>query len=262
MIDSRFRTSGSTSDFIFDLAEVISLPPNTIAYVGDVCIPISWYTVISDVNDRLYFSFPSLYMLSTYIKLPQGSYSGASLAESIKSLLDEQLLSTGEHINVAYTEHTNLLTLALSDGHAFSIYSDLGLQKENLANFSNTAWGVASLPNRTASGLLNLTDTATIGFWGLFPDIRHIHQVLISSDSFGNHKVMGPQGSQNCIKRVPIAANFGEVSVYDTVNPFDFIECGNSTLSRLRFKITDVRGHVIDLNEMPVSFSIFLTITD
>ena len=73
---------------------------------------------------------------------------------------------------------------------------------------------------------------------------------------------MGPQGSQNCIKRVPLAANFGEVSVYDAINPFNFIECGSSTLSRMSFKITDVRGRVIDFNAMPVSFSIFLTIKE
>ena len=124
MIDSRFRTSGSSSDFIFDLPEVLSLPPNTIAYVGDVTIPCSWYIVTKEVNDRLCFAVPSSYYLSTYIQLPQGSYTGASLGESIKLLLDAELLSTGAHINVAYTEHTNLLSITLSDSQAFSIFSE------------------------------------------------------------------------------------------------------------------------------------------
>ena len=96
----------------------------------------------------------------------------------------------------------------------------------------------------------------------LFPDIRGIHQCLICSNSFGNHKALGPKGSQNCIKRVPLSANFGEVSVYDVINHLDYIECGSSTWSRLQFTITDMQGTVVDFNDLPISFNIFLTIKE
>ena len=81
MIGSRFRTTGTSSDFTFDLPEVVSLPPKTIAYVGDVCIPIRFYSVTKEFNDRLYFMFPTMDFLSIFVQLPPGSYTGASLGE-------------------------------------------------------------------------------------------------------------------------------------------------------------------------------------
>ena len=129
MIDSRFRTTGTTSDFTFDLPEVVSLPPKTIAYVGDVCVPVSFYSVTTGFNDRFYFIFPSISYLSLFVQLPQGSMPGSSLGENIKLVLDAELVNDGILTNITYTEHTNLLSIDLSSGDAFSIISEIGLKK-------------------------------------------------------------------------------------------------------------------------------------
>ena len=56
MIDSRYRSSGTSSNFYFDLPQTVSLPPGTKAYVTDVLIPTAWYTVEEGKNDRIYQS--------------------------------------------------------------------------------------------------------------------------------------------------------------------------------------------------------------
>ena len=46
-IDSRHETTDSVSDseFKIDLPHVIQLPPNTVFFITDVCIPHVWKTV-------------------------------------------------------------------------------------------------------------------------------------------------------------------------------------------------------------------------
>ena len=46
-IDSRHKTrdSASNSDFIFQLTETISTPPNCVCYIDDIIIPHTWYGI-------------------------------------------------------------------------------------------------------------------------------------------------------------------------------------------------------------------------
>ena len=55
-IDNKFRApdSKSSSYFKFELKETILLPQNTIAYIDNITIPHSWYSVETGINDKLY----------------------------------------------------------------------------------------------------------------------------------------------------------------------------------------------------------------
>ena len=55
-IDTKHKTTDSTSNsnFRWELPETLSLPHNIIFYVDDVCIPHSWYTIETNINDKLY----------------------------------------------------------------------------------------------------------------------------------------------------------------------------------------------------------------
>ena len=54
-IDSRLRTSGTGSDFTYDLPKSFEVPGQTIALVDCVLLPNVWGT-LHDSNNRLYFS--------------------------------------------------------------------------------------------------------------------------------------------------------------------------------------------------------------
>ena len=63
LVDSRFRKpdSISTADFRVELSETISVDDAMCCVVTDICIPISWYTVETHVNDKnVFFSGFSL----------------------------------------------------------------------------------------------------------------------------------------------------------------------------------------------------------
>ena len=56
-IDTRFKTedSRSDSDFTIELLKAISIPEDTICYINDIVLPVSW-TTIDERNHKLYFS--------------------------------------------------------------------------------------------------------------------------------------------------------------------------------------------------------------
>ena len=49
------QSSASHSDFKVDLPQSVYLPEDTVAYIDDVCIPISWYTIDEERNNQFYF---------------------------------------------------------------------------------------------------------------------------------------------------------------------------------------------------------------
>ena len=84
-IDSRFRTpdSISTSLFKFQLARNIYMPKNTVFFIEDVCIPNTWLTIETDVNDKLYILYDG--HNAVVLTLNQGQYTAASLAAQINT---------------------------------------------------------------------------------------------------------------------------------------------------------------------------------
>ena len=53
-IDSRFRTSGTSTTFTYELNESMQFPEGTRAIVTGVTMPYSWWNIDAGVNDNLY----------------------------------------------------------------------------------------------------------------------------------------------------------------------------------------------------------------
>lgn len=263
MVDSRFRSSGKSHNFTFDLPQTVSLPPGAVAYITDVLIPNAWYTVESGKNDRMYMEVPALaqdsQQTSIFVVIPPGSYNGDTLKTALQTALNNRLNNLSPNFGVTYIEATNIL--AVSCTHDFKVYSDSELKSlSTLAGFYNPNHSAVSpLDPQSINTVLNVTVNSLSLSLNCFPDIRNVHQVLINSSSFGSLKTLGPNGSQTCVKRVPISGSFGSVSMYDSFHALDYVECGNCTLSRMHFWITDVSGRELDLHGACVSFSILFS---
>ena len=65
-----------------------------------------------------------------------------------------------------------------------------------------------------------------------------------------------PTSTLPVLKRVPLVGNFGQLQSWDAHHQADRIEVGGLTLSRLHFSVTDILGAPLQLNSLPVSFSI------
>ena len=88
-IDSRFRTpdSFSTSSFKFQLSRNLYMPKNTVFYVEDVCIPNTWLTIETGVNDRLYVRYAAGqgYYFDVYVTIGTGQYDVSTFATALQS---------------------------------------------------------------------------------------------------------------------------------------------------------------------------------
>jgi hypothetical protein len=53
-IDSRYLVSGDSSNFEYELPEVLELPKDTVAFVTEFSTVAAWDTVAAKRNDRMY----------------------------------------------------------------------------------------------------------------------------------------------------------------------------------------------------------------
>ena len=80
-IDSRYRSSGSHSDFTFQLAQSIEMPHGWVALIDNIQIPNVFLTCDGNRN-QLYLKlfFPDLTEQDRTITMTQGNFNGITLA--------------------------------------------------------------------------------------------------------------------------------------------------------------------------------------
>ena len=96
-IDSSFKTekSKSDSDFTLELPKTINIPDDTIAYINDIVLPVSW-TKIDERSNELYYSIShyadGVYDTSYWISPSDfKNYNGSTLAEELMEQMNDVL---------------------------------------------------------------------------------------------------------------------------------------------------------------------------
>ena len=90
--------------------------PNTVRYVDEIVLPNTITTIQACVNDRLYFAV--FYNTSTRYRslvIPEQSYTLQSLANELKTLINNQLTTTESEINVTYSINKLTMTFTLTN---------------------------------------------------------------------------------------------------------------------------------------------------
>ena len=140
-IDSRLRTSGTGSDFTYDLPKSFEVPDQTIALVDCVLLPNVWGT-LHDNNNRLYFSEwsdPNSVDEQIYI-LPEGNYTGQQLAQLLEDTSNAATILTQAY-SVSYDDKTGRITISNPSGnHAIPTRRELVTLSE--AGFT---WGAQTI---------------------------------------------------------------------------------------------------------------------
>ena len=101
-IDSRDRVSGTATDFTYQLPTNITVPEESIAVLDTVLIPVSWYTVQKDYNDRIYIAEYHPASLESYriVTIEQGYCDIKALAMAVEKPLPVKTdKAAGERLN-------------------------------------------------------------------------------------------------------------------------------------------------------------------
>jgi hypothetical protein len=244
-LDSRFKSgdSASDSDFKVDLPTTLLMPQNTVFYVDDVSIPVSWYSVEEGRNNKLYFYVDGV---RTVLSIPSGNYTVTSLnnalVEAMNGFYPEQFTADPQ-------VNTNQVKIS-SNSAVFGFLTD---SQALAAGYSSPLHSINNvLRNTSTTQLSNSTQPFLSQYIDLFP----VRNLYITSPNLGNYNTMSVSGERGIIKKVPVTANYNEMIFDQVVLGSDYLDCSRQTLSRLEFQLKDVFGNVVDLNGNHWSFSI------
>ena len=266
-IDTKYKTvnSLSSSDSSIELANTILTPDNCVFYVSDVCIPHAWYTIETNINDKLYLQInDDNFVFDTVLTLTSKNYSGSDLADEILSQLNKLTNFTNKFI-VLYNSNKHNITISVEFGYTFKI-----LTKNDIQTKFNGFWTGASYDASNSADIntymLRLTNgvsplyTSTNYFTSPGLDLQPIRNIYISS-TMGNYTTMGPRhGQSNIIKKIPVNANYNGMVFDGMSSSNDFLDCSKQTLKTIQFRVENSKGDLINLHNQEISFSIIFDI--
>ena len=109
-IDSRFRESGSASDFRWNLISPLELHDGAMGYIDSFCCSNVFNSVVAGHNDSIYFrQTQGLTKFDKRLHIPPGQYTAASLAVAVQALLNEYALQGCSYTVAAVSGGTQLI---------------------------------------------------------------------------------------------------------------------------------------------------------
>jgi len=275
-IDSRFRATGSHSDFTYELAEPFDCPDGTICYMDNAVIPMSWDSV-GEHNKYLYLAerdrtnLPYVYHVRR-LELSKQFYSGITLRKAIEDQLNANVPSPiTNNYAVAYDSSSNTLTISHpgpdppnSDFYLLTD-DDLKYYNSNLLaiNKSNTQSANNVLRNLESSQIITAVENYPyVTSWtSPFIDIVNHHSVYIHS-SLSSFNTLGCRGESSIIAKVPSSASWGSTIFHNVSSSVDFVDVGKRNISHISFAIKDAAGNNIDLKGASWSLSLVFAIKE
>jgi len=286
-VDSRFA-EGNGSQFTLELPETVNCGPDCVAWITDVSFPFAWHTI--DVhNDKIFLlektSDPIPH--ARVVKIPRKDYTlGSDLVAQVKLALNTSGADAAfKHVSgtydVTFSQATFALTVTLIGGGSFLVISFDQLR--DLYFWTRWRYYATQSPvpsvqyamhesyiyqrgnPKTANGVLRISiaegDSALIFGTtqiGGSMDLRPIHTIYLTSETFSNYKVIGPNGGlRSTIRRIPITEPSKGIQHYDhSGHGEDYIDCASLSLKTIRFALRDSFGNICSLNGNHCNFSI------
>ena len=255
--DSRFRSSGTHSDFEYTLAQGFEVADSTVCIIDTFACANEFAAIdsISTKNHRLFFSEKwyngsQLEIAHRTVSLVDGHYNAYSLCSAIETALHSEAHST---FTVTYSELTSKFSFESSNN--FKIWSREMLQHGDAEThvhwpgYDNDDIGEV-LGNVSGQNPWSTSfEAPEIG------DLAPVKQVFLCSNLGNGISSMGPRGESDIIRRIDVGAPYGSYFVDRISTPGEYIDCGGQQLSTLRFVLKDARGNILKLTKS-VSFSL------
>ena len=221
------------------------MPENSVFYIDDVTLPVSWYNV-SRRNNRVYVMVQSTQgsQTTTYkgdFSLPKSNYHIVSLANGICTLLSARMAAQGipnSNTTVLVDTPTNTFTLEPPPNAKFTLLPDDSIE-EFKANGEYTSAPYRSLNEVLGNNVYKPFNTQ--GSWTSgYVNFHSIRNIYMRSSNLGTYSTMSLRGDRDIVKKIPVSANANEVIFNTVMVAQDYLDCSRHTLSRLRFKLEDV----------------------
>ena len=257
-IDTRYKTddSKSHSDFFIELPRTLNVPDNTICYVTDVVIPVSWSTV--DVRNNKLYLYLDWGLTKSYkeITIPVKNYSGPEFAAAVQ-LGITTAMSGIIRFEVLYEATDNMLTITQKDhSEAFTyIVSSADLLVGKWWSNPIAKENICSM-----NGILRIGKESfklqTTNFYKSYIDLFGTRNLYITSSSLASYNIISNFSTDVIIKKIAVKASYSQM-LFDTAEAgYDFLDVSKRSLSRIDFQLQDSYGNIIDLRNNHWSFSL------
>lgn len=274
-VDTRYKISGTNSNFRIELPENITCESNTVIYLDDITIPNSFWCIENGVNNKLYFylapsspgGVPSE-TINKIVSITPGNYTPVDLAIEIQQKMRDSLIATVYNNNIfstLYNSKTNTIQISISlSGVNFKILTPLDLKTKLNNTWSGSSYD-ASKPDDINDILSNLEgNSATYDsnnpFISGYINMNSINEIYMCSSALGNFNNFGLGNiGTNVIKKIPVNADKNQY-VFDQIILFnDFCDVSHRNLRTLDFQFKDVKGNIINFHGVNLSFSIIFS---
>ena len=255
-IDSKHRASGTPSSFSYQLPRSIETPDETVCYVDSVFLPNVWGTFNAD-NNKLYVVEHATggTEVKRLLLLEIGNYSSLELANAIETHLNLSKTLANDY-SVTYIERTGKFQIVNSSPGTW--YLATRTQLKDPAGF--WAGQVITDPKDCYSVIgfmgTEVVSSGTLSLTG-YVQLQPYKTLFLCSSSFGNpNQSIGPVSQSDIIRRIVVAAPFGNYVHDQHSTQADYVDCSLCQLDNLSFRLTDSEGHTVDLHGHSISFSL------
>ena len=270
-VDSKYRSnqSRSSADFSIELNENLETPEGTKLYITDVSIPAVWKSTEIGFYEYLYVMiFDGDTLVKNFrIYLGNKIYYAQQLCFDINEGLNSNTgdLSAGGIFVFAYDSATRTVEFKIKDGLSYTVKFPVD---EELANYVNGIWDTGTAPYNSNNPvsinylLSNFVPSTPLSTWvSSYLNLVPFRYIFITSNSLSDYKYSAPNSySSSIIRKVLCTEQLGGI-INDNSAPHqeDYIDIGGRNLRRLDFKITDEKGTVMNLYDIPVQFALLLS---
>lgn len=262
-IDTRFKTadSKSHSEFTIDLPREFNIPDETICYVSDIVMPVSFRT-IDNRNNNVYFSVHYETVNNYYnITLENKNYNGSGFVDALKQKIVD--ITTGLPItwDISYDYLDNKMTLSFVDTRTnppdlmtVTLYSNDSLM--------NDEWLHVVSDPKTINYIIALKTKVFLHSMELYTcylDLHTIRNLYLSSSALASYDTISNFGNDTIIKKIPVTGNPNEMLFHGASEGFDYLNLSKRSLRYIDFRLTDAFYNVVDLRDTHFSFSLVFT---
>ena len=257
--DSRFRSSGTHSDFEYTLAQGFEVSDSTVAIVDTFACANEFAAIdsIGTKNHRLSFAdrwwdsnANAWTITQRSVVIPDGHYDAYSLATALAVAMDAASVNT---FSVTYSELSSKFSFSSSE--QFKIWSREMISYGDHA--TNTGWNTHPRDQDICEviGCVAGQNVLATSFEAPeMADLTPVKQLFLCSN-LGSFSSMGPRGESDIIRRIDIGAAYGSYFVDRISTVGEYIDCGGQQLSTLHFVLKDATGNIVRLTKS-ISFSL------
>jgi hypothetical protein len=265
-LDSKYRVSGTGSQFEVELADNLQCGPSTVCHVAAVSFPVSMMTIEEGINDRFYHR---IYIDNgthcTWLVIPAAFYDGPTFATTLQALLNTQ-----SHVGwPAWTVEWNPGKGDLSIQWGADPAPDRSWEIVSEDALMNRSWDWTGPPYditnpMTCANVLRIEAEPTfimeneVYTTGVFDAMADYHVVYLHSN-LTNFRSSGPrQADRDVIARIPITVGYGSTNHWQpTGSPHEFFPVYGVSLKNIRFSLTDVKGIPLSLHGGNLSIELY-----